>query len=328
MFDLTRPNCVDADEWRALSALDDRLSRALRDHDAELMLGTAKELCEAVAKVTCQQRGEPFTPLADMPDLINQAHRLVDRLPAEAGAAGGAVRNIAQTAMKLAKQLNELRNQAGSGHGRPTPTGLDEIDGRFAASTALIWCRWMLGRLDALVANDPDRLVGDISRQVFSRGDLEGRLAEAGLPTMEPIDQFAVGFAVGQRGGPGGTFNVHGEGVRPAAQSSDLAAWPKDYRRGVAKGLMTDRNGYIVVDSRTLDDVVAVLAPIPAAERATVVTELRDAVASSEFAYAVDDEDCTAAAAIARRAAKDATGDLAAAFDALATEISVTEEEG
>ncbi|MCZ7525595.1 MAG: hypothetical protein M5U14_03920 [Acidimicrobiia bacterium] len=91
---------------------------------------------------------------------------------------------------------------------------------------------------------------------------------------------------------------------------------------------MTDRNGYIVVDSRTLDDVVAVLAPIPAAERATVVTELRDAVASSEFAYAVDDEDCTAAAAIARRAAKDATGDLAAAFDALATEISVTEEEG
>ncbi|MCZ7525596.1 MAG: abortive infection family protein [Acidimicrobiia bacterium] len=174
MFDLTRPNCVDADEWRALSALDDRLSRALRDHDAELMLGTAKELCEAVAKVTCQQRGEPFTPLADMPDLINQAHRLVDRLPAEAGAAGGAVRNIAQTAMKLAKQLNELRNQAGSGHGRPTPTGLDEIDGRFAASTALIWCRWMLGRLDALVANDPDRLVGDISRQVFSRGTSRG----------------------------------------------------------------------------------------------------------------------------------------------------------
>ena len=327
MLDLTRPACLDADEWRALSALDERLSRALRDHDAELMLGTAKELCEAVAKVTCQQRGEPFTPLADMPDLINQAHRLVDRLPAEGGAAGGAVRNIAQTAMKLAKQLNELRNQAGSGHGRPTPTGLDEIDGRFAASTALIWCRWMLGRLDALVANDPDRLVVDISREVFSRGDLERRLTEAGLPMMEPVHQFAVGFAVGQRGGPGGTFNVRGEGVVPAAQSSDLVAWPKDYRRGVAKGLITDRNGYTLVSLRTLEDMVAVLAPIPAAERAAAVTELRDAVAGSEFAYAVDDEDRTAAAAIAKRAAKDSPGDLAAAFDALANLLSIADEE-
>jgi hypothetical protein len=326
MFDLTRPGCVDDDEWQALSALDERLSRALRDHDAELMLGTAKELCEAVAKVTCQQRGEPFTPLADMPELIKQAHRLIDRLPAAGGAAGSAVRNVAQTAMTLAKQLNELRNQAGSGHGRPTPTGLDEIDGRFAASSALIWCRWMLGRLDALVANDPDRLVSDISQQVFTRGDLERRLAEAGLPAMEPLDQFAVGFAVGQRGGPGGTFNVHGEGVRPPAQSPDLATWPQEYRRGVAKGLMTDRNGYIVVGSRTLDDMIAVLTPIPPAERAAVVTELRDAIAESEFAYAVDDEDRIAAAAIASRAAQDATGDLAAAFDALATEISVPDE--
>jgi Abortive infection C-terminus len=185
-FELTWPNCVDTAEWRAVSALDERLSRALRDHDAELMLGTPKELCEAVAKVTCQQRREPFTPLGDMPDLINQAHRLVDRLPAEGGAAGGAVRDIAQTAMKLAKQLNELRNQAGSGHGRPTPTGLDEVDGRFGASTALIWCPWMLGRLDALVASDPDRVAGDISRQVFSRGDLEQRLIEAGFRRWRP----------------------------------------------------------------------------------------------------------------------------------------------
>jgi hypothetical protein len=328
MLDLIRPDCVDADEWQALSALDDRLSRALRDHDAELMLGTAKELCEAVAKVTCQQRGEQFAPLSDMPELIGHAHRLVDRLPAEGGAAGGAVRNIAQTAMKLAKQLNELRNQAGSGHGRPTPTGLDEVDGRFAASTALIWCRWMLGRVDALVANDPDRLVGDISRQVFSRGDLERRLLEAGLPTMEPDDKFAVGFAVDQRGGPGGTFNVHGEGVRPAVQRLDLVAWPGDYRRGVARGLMTDRNGYIVVDARTIDEVLAVIAPIPIAERARVVAELRDAVAAAEFAYSVAEDDRAAAAAIVRRASSNATGELAAALDVLAVEISVSDEEG
>jgi hypothetical protein len=143
---------------------------------------------------------------------------------------------------------------------------------------------------------------------------------------MEAADQFAIGFAVGQRGGPGGTFNVYGGGIRPAAQSSDLAAWPKGYRRGVAKGLMTDRNCYIVIGTSTLDDVLAVIAPIPKAERAAVVTELRDGVVGSEFAYAVDEENRTAAAAAARRAGADATGDLATALEELADEISLPEE--
>jgi len=328
VLDLVRPTCVDADEWQAISALDDRLSRALRDHDAELMLGTAKELCEAVAKVTCQQRGEEFTPRTEMPELISKAHRLVDRLPNDGGADGGAVRKMAHTAMKLVTQLNELRNQAGTGHGRPTPPGLDEVDGRFAASTALMWSRWVLGRLDALVANDPHRLVGDLSGgRTFSRGDLRQRLVEAGLPMMEHADQYAVGFAVGQRGGPGSTFVVYGDGVGAAVGSMDLTEWPKDYRRGVAKGLITDRNGYTVVEAATMDAVLALIAPIPVGARAVVVSELRDAIAASEFAYAVDEEDRTEAAAVVKRAASNATGGLAATLDELAAEISIAAEE-
>src|SRR4051812_44640640 len=163
MFELSRPNCVDDDEWQALTRLQARIERADRDADPELMLGTAKELCEAVAKITLQLRGESFVPLPDMPQLISGAHRVVDRLPTVGGAPGGAVRNLAQSAMTLAKQLNELRNQAGSGHGRPTPTNLDELDSRFAAGIGVLWCEWILSRLDALVANDPDRLAADIA---------------------------------------------------------------------------------------------------------------------------------------------------------------------
>lgn len=321
MLELTRPNCVNDQEWEALAKLRDRLGRADRDNDAELMLGTAKELCESVAKIAHQQRSEPFAPLPDMPELINGAHRLVDRIPAEGGAQRVAVRGLAQTAMKLAKQLNDLRNQAGTGHGRPDPTGLDEIDGRFAAATGLLWSSWVLSRLDALVAADPDRLAADIASQIFYAGDLERRLREAGLATMEPRDQHAVGYAVGQRGGPGGTANVYREGVAPARSDPDLTRWPAEYRRGVALGLITDRNGYTVVSRPKIISIVELLGPLPDGG-ATVIDELRGRIAESELAYSVSEEELAEAIDTLREGAFTSGPPLAAALESVALELA------
>lgn len=80
---------------------------------------------------------------------------------------------------------------------------------------------------------------------MFYKGDLSRRLRQVALPMMDERDQRVVGFAVGQRGGPGGTVNVFSEGVLAAAETHDLEAWPVAYRVGAAEGLFTDRNGYL-----------------------------------------------------------------------------------
>lgn len=145
VIELNRPACMNDAEWSALTALRDRIDRALSEGDHSLVLGTAKELCEAVAKVTYQQRKERFGSNTDMSDLIPGAHRLVGRLPAGVdGAHGAAVRDLAQGAMKIANRIVDLRNRAGTGHGRPEPIHLDEVDARFAAGAAFLWCAWIL----------------------------------------------------------------------------------------------------------------------------------------------------------------------------------------
>ena len=72
MLELTRPDCLDDRQWEAVSEHDARLARALRDNDAALMLGTAKDLCEAVAKITCQQCEVGFQPAGKLSNLIHR----------------------------------------------------------------------------------------------------------------------------------------------------------------------------------------------------------------------------------------------------------------
>jgi len=171
MFDLTHPEHVGDDEWEGLSQLRDRLERALRSGDHPLAVGTAKELCEAVAKLTWLRRGEQFASRTDMSQLVAQAHKLVGRLPGESGAMANEAREIAQTAMRLVSNLVELRDRAGTGHGRPERSSLDAHDAEFAAGVALLWSSWMLGRLDALVANSPETRRGPQAPDLLPRRD-------------------------------------------------------------------------------------------------------------------------------------------------------------
>lgn len=290
-MELIRPNCVEDNEWASLTMLLSRIERATKDGDHALVLGTAKDLCEAVAKITYQQRSERFGSGIEMSELIPGAHRLVDRLPAvPGGAQGGAVRDLAQGAMKIATRVVELRNRAGSGHGRPEPIQLDAVDSHFAAGASILWCSWILARLDALVANDPDRLARDIGTEIFYKGELEQRLNAAGLAAMDDRDQRVVGFAVGQRGGPGGTWNVFRDGVSAAIDDPSMEVWPVAYREAVAEGLLTDRNGYISVTPSRFETILAILSPLTD-HGAEALAAIRIRLNDAEPAYFVTDAD-------------------------------------
>jgi hypothetical protein len=141
-----RPQCVNDAEWEALSALDHRIRRAEEAGDHALTIGTAKELCEAAAKTVWRHRGRQFGSRTDLSELVKTAQRFVDRLPPHGAAESGLTRRLAQTATKLVELLGELRNRAGTGHGRPEPVVVDERDAAFVAGVARLWCSWLLAR--------------------------------------------------------------------------------------------------------------------------------------------------------------------------------------
>jgi hypothetical protein len=258
-----RPQCVDDAEWEALSALDRRIRRAEEAADHALTIGAAKELCEAAAKTVWRHRGRQFGSRTDLSELVKTAQRFVDRLPPHGAAEGGLTRQLAQTATKLIELLGELRNRAGTGHGRPEPVVVDERDAGFAAGVARLWCSWLLAHLDLVVAASPERTAADFQRpSTFRRTEAAARLALANLPELEPVDQRMIGVAVGQRAASG-TFVVFEEGVDAAIDSGDLGIWPPAYRAGVAEGLFLDRNGYLVLSPRVVGSALEVLRALP-----------------------------------------------------------------
>jgi hypothetical protein len=67
---LRRPQGLGEDEWAAIKDAEDRLLRAKAAADAPLVLGSAKDLCEAIAKVVIAERGSVQGSEADIPELI------------------------------------------------------------------------------------------------------------------------------------------------------------------------------------------------------------------------------------------------------------------
>jgi hypothetical protein len=55
---LDRPADLGADHWSAIEAHADRLERARRDGDLTLVIGSAKDLVEAIAKIVLKLSGE------------------------------------------------------------------------------------------------------------------------------------------------------------------------------------------------------------------------------------------------------------------------------
>jgi hypothetical protein len=125
-FDLARPDGFEEDTWGVIAAHADRLERARQAGDLELMIGTAKDLVETIAKATVTVAGEVVASNAKLPRLLSDAHEAFGR----GAAAAAPLRDVAQGAKSAIAQLPELRNRLDTGHGRLLVAGVEEDSSR------------------------------------------------------------------------------------------------------------------------------------------------------------------------------------------------------
>ncbi|MGO9658608.1 MAG: abortive infection family protein [Acidimicrobiales bacterium] len=107
-------------------ALDEQLDRLRRSaEDPGQLLGSAKDLLEAVAKFVFEELGCP--PVSDFNQLWYLARDRLGVHPrqfVEDAPGAEQVRKILGASWTIAEQVNELRNLQGTGHGRTLPTGV------------------------------------------------------------------------------------------------------------------------------------------------------------------------------------------------------------
>lgn len=131
---LERAGFVDLDTG-GRQALDEQIERLRRNiDDPAALLGTAKELLEAVAKFILDDGGMPVQKAAPFDMVITLAFERLSFVTGQVDEnVPGAkqVRAIHASAKKIAVQVNELRNLQGTGHGRTLPTGISPETARF-----------------------------------------------------------------------------------------------------------------------------------------------------------------------------------------------------
>jgi hypothetical protein len=108
--------------------------------DAAHVVGTVKDLSEAIARHVLQETVGGYSKGMNFPGTLYQAY---DRLglrpppPAMLDQLDEDARIAAQQALYLlACAVNKLRNQQGTGHGRPEPSRLSALDGRISAQAS------------------------------------------------------------------------------------------------------------------------------------------------------------------------------------------------
>lgn len=109
-------------------ALEEQLQRLRNaNSDPGLLLGTAKELLESVAKFVLEEHGWSMNSQMDFGHLWHLARERLGILPQQVSPdlpGSNEIRQIHQSTWDIAKQVNALRNLQGTGHGRTLPTGV------------------------------------------------------------------------------------------------------------------------------------------------------------------------------------------------------------
>lgn len=109
-------------------ALDEQLGRLRRStDDPGALIGSAKDLLEAVAKFVLEELGLPVSKSASFDHLWYLARDRLGILPTQIDGSlpgGKAIRAVVQSSWTIAEQVNVLRGVQGAGHGRTLPTGV------------------------------------------------------------------------------------------------------------------------------------------------------------------------------------------------------------
>jgi len=102
--------------------------------DAALVVGTSKDLMEAVAAHVLQELWGGYPTTANFPTLLGQAFTALDMAtPANKKIKGEHPRkNLERKMYELACAINRLRNKQGTGHGRPWVPDLTKEEARSA----------------------------------------------------------------------------------------------------------------------------------------------------------------------------------------------------
>jgi hypothetical protein len=138
---------------RATAALRTYVNRInANPDDPALQVGSAKELDEAAARHVLQElAGEYATSGRDgsFPMTVNRAFQVLDmavRMPGGQPHSDPA-KAVQETLFELAIQINRLRNQTGTGHGRPGLPALAAADAQLAARATALIASAMLDRM-------------------------------------------------------------------------------------------------------------------------------------------------------------------------------------
>lgn len=129
----------------------ERLRLAIAQGDSALLLGSSKELLESTAKIVLSRVGE--MPPARYPALITRALEILmihpKSEPTQREDEIASVRKILGGVLQIAIEINSLRNERGTGHGRAeAPVNLTSRHGRLAAGAAHLVATLMFDTLD------------------------------------------------------------------------------------------------------------------------------------------------------------------------------------
>lgn len=260
VWSIPRPLELNREAWKAISDAADRLTGAIQRDDIPAVIGSAKEMCETIARVILAQRGPSVGSNVSYGDLITMAHRAIERQPGEGVAADEDVRKIAQCAKTIVVSLGPLRNQRGTGHGRAEPPDVEVEHACIAGDAAFLWGRWALRRLGHYMLGDVSVLVNKLTDDTFRRGVLAERLRAVDLPRRTADEARLLGVSVGQRA-VRETFLVQAEGVEAAIAAPDR--WTPTYRGGVIEGLLFSADGTVTSSPWAVDSAARLLALQP-----------------------------------------------------------------
>lgn len=133
-------------------ALDEQLARLRRStEDPGALLGSSKDLLEAVAKFVLQEMGLPLSGKESFNHLWYLSRERLNLLPQNVDAnipGHESVRAVLQSAWAIADQVNELRKIQGAGHGRTLPTGVTRELALLIVREACSVAEFMLTSLD------------------------------------------------------------------------------------------------------------------------------------------------------------------------------------
>jgi len=122
--------------------------------DAALVVGTAKDISEAVARHVVVELAGSYSPTMGVPGTIFHAYhhlgliapdpKILEQLDPDPRLA------LQQAVYILACTASRYRNSAGAGHGRPSPSTADALDGRLCAEAAGLLGDLLLTKLEHL----------------------------------------------------------------------------------------------------------------------------------------------------------------------------------